>query len=367
MTDGFTREPLIQEGASRRTAAIILAAGKSTRMKTDLPKVMHDICGRPMLAYVLGACRDAGIADFHLVVGFGKDVIIEAFSKQPSVHFIEQREQHGTGHAVSVCAEAFKGFIGDVVVIAGDMPMIRADTLRTLLSNHHRAGAAASIATTVLEDPTGYGRIVRGADGRFERIVEHRDCDVEQLNIKEVNPSYYCFDVAALFKALPEIKPDNAKREYYITDALTIIRGGGQSVRAETSVPAEDAVGINSRGELAEITKLMQRRIQASWMERGVTIIAPDNTWIDSRATIGPDTVIRPFSYIEGRAKIGMRCRVGPFASVADGAVVEDGVTVGPGALNAFDATIAARGHCRSGSKREGKAVRRPPIQTGCS
>jgi bifunctional UDP-N-acetylglucosamine pyrophosphorylase / glucosamine-1-phosphate N-acetyltransferase len=351
----------------RATAAIILAAGKSTRMKTEQPKVMHEICGRPMLAYVLDACREAGIADQHLVVGFAKDVVINAFAGEPGVKFVEQREQKGTGHAVSMCAEAFGGFVGDVIVIAGDMPTIRAETLRRLLAAHRDGGAAASIATTVLSDPTGYGRIIRGPDGRFEQIVEHRDCNAEQQQIHEVNPSYYCFDAESLFQALPKIEPNNAKGEYYITDVLALIRRSGKPVQATTSVPAEDAVGINSRGELADVAKVMQRRIQAGWMERGVTIVDPDKTWIDSRAQIGPESIIKPFTYIEGKARIGAGCSVGPFACLADGALVEDGTNVGPGMLSALDCAAPARGQGASGNRRDPQVVRRPPAQTGCA
>ena len=367
MTDGSTERPASGEaGSVRRVAAIILAAGRSTRMKTHLPKVMHAICGRPMLAYVNDACRGAGISKLCVVVGFGKDLITEAFSKQDGVQFIEQREQHGTGHAVSVCADAFGEFIGDVIVIAGDMALVRSETLRSLLEGHRASGAAASIATTVLDDPTGYGRIIRDGSGAFERIIEHRDCDEEQLDIHEVNPSYYCFDAEALFDALPRIRPDNAKGEFYLTDVLAILGEGGRPVQAAVSVSAEDATGINSRVDLAEVAKLMQRRIQRAWMERGVTVIDPDNTWIDSRVTIGRDTVIKPFSYIEGTARIGRGCSVGPFAYVCDGGVVEDGAQVGPGALRAFDSTASSRGNSGTGCKSRAPVVRRPPVQSGC-
>ena len=363
--DNTSRQP---QSGGRATAAVILAAGRSTRMKTELPKVMHEVCGRPMLAYVLDACREAGINDLYVVVGFAKEVVIEAFAKEPGIHFVEQREQKGTGHAVSMSAGAFEGFVGDVVVIAGDMPTIRAETLRRLLVAHQDARAAASIATTVLSDPTGCGRIIRGQDGRFERIVEQRDCNPEQLQIREVNPSYYCFDAQALFQALPKIEPNNAKGEYYITDALAIIRNRGDLVQAATSVPAEDAVGINSRGELADVAKVMQRRIQAGWMERGVTIVDPDKTWIDSRAVIGPESVIKPFTCIEGRTKIGAACSVGPFAYLADGAVLEDGASAGPGLLSALDCAGPARSKGGSGSRRDPPVVvRRPPAQSGCA
>lgn len=350
---------------SRPTVAIILAAGKSTRMKSDVPKVMHDICGRPMLAYVLDACRQAGIEKFNIVVGFGKDTVIQAFSTEPGAEFVEQLEQKGTGHAVMMCADGLKNFQGDCVVIAGDMPMIRPETLRDLIGGHRAAGAAASIATTVLSDPAGYGRIIRDKSGAFQGITEHRDCTPEQLSINEVNPSYYCFDAATLFAALPRLKANNAKNEYYITDVLALLLADGKTVRAATSVPAVDATGINSRADLALVSKLMQQRIQHHWMDTGITIVDPDNTWIDSRARIGRDTVIRPFTCIEGSARIGERCTIGPFACITHGAVVSDGASVGPGVLNALDAVHGTRPASTSPAKRTVQVVRRPPAQSG--
>lgn len=352
--------------ATRGLAAIILAAGRSTRMKTELPKVMHEVGGRPMLAHVIDACRQAGIDQFYLVVGFNKDAIISAFSREPGIQFIEQGEQKGTGHAVQMCKPALAGFTGDCVVIAGDMPLIRAETLQQLISAHRAAASAASLATTTLEDPTGYGRIVRNEKGEFVGIVEHRDCKPEQLAIREVNPSYYCFDAAAMFEAMDKIKPNNAKGEYYITDALTILRDAGRKVLASTSVPAEDATGINSREELAMVNKMMQRRVCNHWMSCGVTIIDPDNTWIDSRAVIGVESVILPFCFIEANARIGANCRIGPFAHVAAGAVVADGAMVGPGALTAFDAMSPARPATSVPGKKTVQVVRRPPAQSGC-
>lgn len=355
-----------QAGSTRGLAAILLAAGKSTRMKTDLPKVMHEVCGKPMLGHVLDACRAAGIESFYVVVGFAKDAIIEAYSNEPGIAFVEQKEQKGTGHAVMMCRDALKGFSGDCVVIAADMPLVNAETLKNLVAAHRASAASASLATTVLEDPTGYGRIIRDAKGDFTGIVEHRDCTPEQLKINEVNPSYYCFDAAALFGSLDKITPNNAKGEYYITDTLSILRGEGKRVTAPVKLPAEDATGINSRAELAMVNKLMQRRIQAGWMDSGVTILDPDNTWIEVGAQIGRETVIRPFCYIENNVRVGEACSVGPFAHLADGAVVPDGATVGPGALTAFDATAPNRLTAHPAGKRTVQVVRRPPAQSGC-
>lgn len=351
------------QSAPRDLAAIILAAGKSTRMKSDRPKVMHEVCGRPMLAYVLDACRGADIKTFYVVVGFGKEAVTAALTDEPGVQFVEQAEQKGTGHAVMQCAGALKDFHGDVVVIAGDMPLIRSGTLRDLIESHWATGAAASLATTVLDDPTEYGRIVRDAKGEFERIVEHRDCRPEQLAIREVNPSYNCFDAASLAAALPKLTCNNAKGEFYITDLFDILRREGKTVRAATTVPAEDATGINSRADLAVVSKLLQRRIATDWMDRGVTILDPETTWIDSRARIGAETVIRPFSYIEGCSRIGNGCVIGPYAYIVDGALVADGSTVGPGVLSAMDAAGGER-HAATTTRKHVQVVRRPPTHT---
>jgi bifunctional UDP-N-acetylglucosamine pyrophosphorylase/glucosamine-1-phosphate N-acetyltransferase len=348
----------------RDLAAIILAAGKSTRMKSDRAKVLHEICGRPMIGYVIDACRGAGIKTFYVVIGFGKGEVAAALADEPGVHLVEQAEQKGTGHAVMQCAGPLKSLQGDVVVIAGDMPLIRSGTLRDLIAAHRSAGAAASLATTVLEDPTGYGRIIRNAKGEFERIVEHRDGRPDQLAIREVNPSYYCFDAALLAAALPKLTCNNAKGEYYITDLFDILRREGRAVHAATGVPAEDATGINSRSDLAHVGKLLQRRIAGEWMELGVTIVDPETTWIDCRARIGSETVIRPFSFIEGDAQIGSDCLVGPYAYVRSGAVVADRSVIGPGALSALDTSGGER-QVATTTRKHVQVVRRPPAPTG--
>lgn len=314
---------------SKPTAAIILAAGKSTRMVTDMPKVLHEVCGRPMLAYVLDACRAAGIEKLYVVVGYRKDDIIAAFGDQPDITFVEQAEQKGTGHAAMVCQEAVGEFEGDVVVIAGDMPLLRSDTLELLIKTHKSHNSAVTLATAVLEEPAGYGRIIRDQYGNLEGIVEEADCSPSQKEIKEVNPSYYCFDRRLLFEALADVRPDNVKGEYYITDALHILVSRGHRAMAITAVAAEDAMGINSRQDLAEVGRVMQNRIQRALMQGGVTIVDPPNTWIDVRAEIGQDAIIYPFTYIHGRVRIGRNCSVGPFAYLRDGTVLAEDVVVG--------------------------------------
>ena len=315
-------------------AAIVLAAGKSTRMKSDLPKVLHELCGRPMLHHVLNACRLVGVESMMAVVGHGKSQVLKRFENETDVVWVEQAKQRGTGHAVACCRKALEGLDGSLLVIAGDMPLVRRETLAGLIESREQSQAAVTLATAVLNDPTGYGRIVRNAKGKLEAIVEESDCTSEQQKIREVNPSYYCFDAVRLFAALDEIKPTGAKGEYYLTDAIRILRSNGHEVSASVTVAAEDAMGINSRLDLATVNRVMQDRIQFGLMGDGVTIVDPDNTWIESDVTIGRDTVVHPFTLIVAGATVGEGCQIGPFARVDTGEVVEDGSVVGPMVFN---------------------------------
>ena len=309
--------------------AIILAAGVSSRMNTELPKVLHEVCGRPMLAYVLDACREVGVQKAYVVVGYGAEQVQEQFADDSDIVWVRQDQQLGTAHAVMCCRQYLADFGGQTLVLCGDGPLIRAGTLTILVEKHGAEHAAVTLATAVLDDPTGYGRIVRDVYGNIQGIVEDSDCTREQLAIKEVNPSYYLFNNKILFEALEKVKPDNVKGEYYLTDALSLIIASGHKVVAVTAVRPEEAMGVNSRAELSTASKIMQRRIQQELMEHGVTIVDPDNTWIDARAKIGRDTVIEPFTYIHGKVKIGQGCRIGPFAYLRHGTVLEDDVVLG--------------------------------------
>ena len=309
--------------------AIILAAGVSSRMNTQLAKVLHEVCGRPMLAYVLDACRQVGVGKMYVVVGYGIEHVRERFGDVEDIVWVQQDEQKGTAHAVLCCKEYLGDFEGEALVLCGDGPLIRAEMLKTLFEKHKAEHSAATLATAVLDDPAGYGRIIRDAYGNIQGIVEDSDCTSEQLEICEFNPSYYLFNNRILFEAAEKVKPDNVKKEYYLTDALSLIIATGHKVVAVTAVRPEEAMGVNSRAQLSEASKIMQRRIQEELMENGVTIVDPDNTWIDIRAQIGQDTVIEPFTYIHGEVKIGRGCRIGPFAYLRHGTVLEDDVVLG--------------------------------------
>jgi bifunctional UDP-N-acetylglucosamine pyrophosphorylase/glucosamine-1-phosphate N-acetyltransferase len=249
-------------------AAIILAAGQGTRMKSDAPKVLHTVCGRPMLAYVLDACTEAGCGELIIVVGHQAERVRQAFpTPPPGVHltWIEQSPQLGTGHAVMVCRRELSRLSGPVLVVAGDGPLVRSETLQRLLEEHVRSGAACTLATSILDDPGRYGRIVRDGRGELVGIVEYLDADETQRGIKEVNVSLYCFDAAALVGVLDRLTNDNAKGEYYLTDALGLLAADGQKLTAVAAVPSEDVLSINTVDQLREVEAILARR-----RERGV-------------------------------------------------------------------------------------------------
>ncbi len=299
-------------------------------MNSERPKVLHEICGRPMLGFVLSACRMAGIDRIVVIVGHGKNEVMAAFSDDSDLVWVEQVEQRGTGHAVLCAQESLNDFDGSVLVIAGDMPLVRRPALSELLQVRAASNDAATLATTMIDDPTGYGRIVRDKDGQLEAIVEQGDCTETQKRIREVNPSYYCFDAKKLFETLSSVQVNPNTGELYITDVVRVMREVGLGVSATVSINAEDATGVNSRLDLAKVGRLMQDRIQLLAMNDGVTIVDPDTTWIEADVTLGKDTEIYPFSVIGAEAVIGSGCRVGPFANVKRGSTVPDDGIVGP-------------------------------------
>ena len=242
--------------------AVILAAGKGTRMQSDLPKVMHEIADRPMLHWVVDACREVGAGRIVVVVGHREELVRASLEGADDVEFVTQSEQLGTGHAVDQARPLFADESDrDVLVLCGDGPLIRAETLRTLVETHRSADADATLATSVIEDPTGYGRIVRDDSGRFERIVEQKDAGERELAIREVNPSYYCFRSKPLFERLSRTDNDNANGEYYVTDVFGIARRDGATVEVVAAVPPEDILSINTVDQLASVDRIMRNRL----------------------------------------------------------------------------------------------------------
>lgn len=313
--------------------AVILAAGKSTRMKSARPKVLHEVCGRSMLAHVLAACWDAGCTRAVVVVGYGKEAVKSSLADERRITWCEQLDQLGTGHAVKCCEAELKRIAGDVFVLAGDGPMIRGEVLRTLLRAHREDAADASMATAILDDPYGYGRVIRDEAGNFLDIVEQADCTPEQAALREVFPSYYCFKAEALLLALSKLTNQNAKREYYLTDTFGILRREGRRITAVQAVTPEDVLSANTRQQLADVDAAMQERIQRSLREAGVTIVNGEQTYIEAGVTIGVDSVVQPFSYIGRGSVIGAECTIGPFAMIPPDSVVPEGTTVQPSPL----------------------------------
>ncbi len=306
--------------------AIILAAGRSTRMKSGRPKALHEVCGRPMLEYVLRACYGAGCERILMVVGHGKEAIVDYFGHDKRIHWIEQTEQ--LGHAAKMCESELRKHHGDVFVLAGDGPLIRAEVLKTLHEAHRADRAAASMATAVLDDPTGYGRVVRDANGEFLEIVEQLDATPDQRDIREVFPSYYCVRSEDLLFALAQLKNDNKKREFYLTDIYAHLRRADKNVVAIQAVTQEDVIGVNTRQQLAEVDAIMQERIQRQLRESGVTVVSGVNSYIEADVSVGTDTVIHPFTFIGRGTSIGPECTIGPFAVIPRESIVPEGTTV---------------------------------------
>ncbi|WP_165245254.1 bifunctional UDP-N-acetylglucosamine diphosphorylase/glucosamine-1-phosphate N-acetyltransferase GlmU [Paludisphaera soli] len=309
--------------------AIILAAGQGKRMKSERAKVLHEVCGRPMISYVVDAARGAGAKTIIVVVGYAADQLYEALDGEPDIRFAVQAEQLGTGHAVKVCRPLLEGYEGPILVLVGDEPLLRPEPLADLLDRQAHERAACLLGTAEVDDPTGFGRILRDSAGRFLRIVEERDCAAEEKAIREVNPSCYVFELPVLWDALEQIGTSNAQGEYYLTDAPEQLNHMGRKVVALNVLSAHDILGVNTRQHLAQAAEIMQSRIQDHWMTEGVSIVDPRNTYIDGRAVLGRDTVVRPFTVIDGAVMVGVGCKLGPFAHLRPGTELADGVEVG--------------------------------------
>jgi len=316
----------VSDGAVK---SLILAAGMSTRMKSARSKVLHAVCGKPILTWVLEACRAAGIPRQIVVVGALRDQIQDAYADADDITWVVQEPQQGTGHAVMSAREALADFTGDLVVLMGDAPLIRPETIRTLIDTHRQEHATVTLITAILDDPKWFGRIIRDAGGNLQGIVEAHDATPAQAAIKEVNPAYYCFDWPALRDVLPKITNANVKREYYLTDGVgLLIHEGHKAIAIPAAEPAE-CEAVNSRADLARVISLARQRILQAHMAEGVTLIDPATTYIDAGVTIGPDTVIGPGTVIRAPTTIGANCRVGPMAHLRPGTVLEDGAEVG--------------------------------------
>ncbi|HEY76518.1 MAG TPA: UDP-N-acetylglucosamine diphosphorylase/glucosamine-1-phosphate N-acetyltransferase [Thermoflexia bacterium] len=326
-----------------RTGAVILAAGQGTRMRSDLPKVLHPLAGRPMVLYAIDAVRSLTDLPPVLVVGHGAEAVRQTVGE--SVVYVEQREQKGTGHAVLQTRETLRDRADLVLITYADMPLLRPETLRRLVDRQRENTGPLTLLTLIADDPRGFGRVVRDEDGGIVAIVEEATATPEQLAIRELNAGVYCFDAEWLWSHVDRIPLSMPKQEYYLTDLIGMAAAEGLRVEG---VPAEDpteALGINTRVHLAEAEAILRRRINRHWMEAGVTMIDPETTYIEAEVQIGRDTTIWPNTILRGETVIGERCQIGPnslvedstigdecrvLASVVEGAVMERGSDVGP-------------------------------------
>ena len=339
-------------------AAVIMAAGKGTRMKSKLPKVMHALAGKPMLQHVLDSVGTIQLGRSLVILGHGREQIEEWIDGRAEI--VIQAEQLGTGHAmmqaITHCNE-----VENIIVLSGDQPLIRPETIETLVKLHSESKAAATILTARFENPFGLGRIVKDGE-KFLRIVEEKDATSEERQIREINTGTYCFNVEKLREALKKITPQNAQGEYYLTEVFQIFLAQGNVIATHCTEDVHEALGINSRVQLAQAEKVVRERILAYWMEEGVTVIDPGSTFIDAEVKLSQDVILQPFTTLKGnthveedaiigphttltdctcgtgcevthtvgnKAMIGARCTVGPFAYLRPGTVLKAGVKVG--------------------------------------
>ena len=304
--------------------ALILAAGEGKRMKSSMSKVLHQVCGKEMVNHVIDVMRSAGFDEVNVIVGKGKEQVMEK-TKSRNVSFSVQEEQLGTGHAVLCAKEFLSGKEGTIAIFTGDAPLIRRETVQELLRMHEEKGYSATLLTSVIHNPTGYGRVVREGDD-VARIVEQKDGTPEELAVKEINAGMYLFDVRELLTALGELKNDNAQGEYYLTDVIGIMKAKGLTLGASIT-QFDETRGVNSREQLAEAEEIMRKRINRFHMENGVTLIDRERTYIGADVRIGMDTIIYPNNNIEGNTVIGSGCTLYPDSRLVD-TVVGDRVTI---------------------------------------
>jgi bifunctional UDP-N-acetylglucosamine pyrophosphorylase/glucosamine-1-phosphate N-acetyltransferase len=305
---------------------VVLAAGKGTRMKSAMPKVLHAAGGRPLIEHALRAAASLSPASIVVIVGHQADLLKDALGKRLGLSFAVQEPQLGTGHALLQAEPLLKGATGTLVLLSGDVPLLRAATLARLIDTHRARNAAATVLTAVVADPAGYGRIVR-EEGRIAGIVEHKDASAAQRELREINSGVYVFDIAPLFGALGDIGSANAQGEYYLPDLVTIYRNRGLTVETVTLEDPREILGVNARKELAEVASILQERKNDELMAAGVTLVDPASAFIGPDVAIGVDSVIQPNVYLEGSTRIGARCLIHSGVRIVN-SVIDDGAII---------------------------------------
>lgn len=306
--------------AADAITALVLAAGKGVRMKSDLPKVLHPILGRPMVRYVIDTVRSVGADPVYVVVGFGKERLMEAL-REDGAGFVEQPEQLGTGHAAQCFARACPTAPAHLLVVCGDTPLLSRETLGTMVETHLRERPACTMMTLDMAEPGGYGRILRDPAGNVMEIREAKDCSDGQKKIKEVNLAIYLFDGPALYERLFKLTNRNNQKEYYLTDVIGMLTADGKRVLAVRERDERSTLGINSRADLAMVGDILRRQVLNRHMAAGVSIIDPNQTWIEPGVTIGAETVIWPGTTLTGSTAIGSRAVIGPQTMISDSRV----------------------------------------------
>ncbi|MGP4073780.1 bifunctional UDP-N-acetylglucosamine diphosphorylase/glucosamine-1-phosphate N-acetyltransferase GlmU [Piscibacillus sp. B03] len=304
--------------------AVVLAAGKGTRMKSKLYKVLHPVCGKPMVEHVVDQLSGLNLKEMITIIGHGSDLVKEQLGERTK--YALQEEQLGTGHAVQMAESYLKGKEGTTIVVCGDTPLLTGDTLSELMTFHENEKAQVSVLTSKLDDPTGYGRVIRNEHNEVEKIVEHKDASDEELKVNEINTGVYCFDNELLFDALDNVSNDNSQGEYYLPDVLSIAKERGLKVVAYTTPNFEETIGVNDRVALAKAERIMQRRINEQHMRNGVSIIDFENTYIGPEVEIESDVTIEPGTKISGNSVIKSDAIIGPNSEIKDSVIGENTV-----------------------------------------
>ncbi len=348
--------------AERTLTSVILAAGAGTRMRSQRPKPLHLLCGRAMLLHVLDATAATGVERAVVVVGHGAErVTKKLIEKGPTdlpIDFVDQVEQRGTGDALMVGLTAFPDddLDGDLLVLPGDTPLLRGETLSRLVAAHRRDEAAATLLTARLDDPTGYGRVVRDKAGQIVRIVEQADATPDEMQVDEVATSVYCFRHSLVAPALRRLRPENAQGEYYLTDVIEVLRTAGYPISSHVVEDAIETVGVNDRAQLAVAEAELRRRTNQRWLALGVTMVDPAQTYVDATVHLAPDVTLFPGTILQGDTRVGSGAEIGPHTRLVDcvvareavvtqtageGAEIGEGAHVGPFAVLAPGTTVA--------------------------